>query len=106
MVDSVVLVHTNFCNMTLDTRYLLSALPGMLTLAAWQVTLWAYPYLHCKGNMKSLHACTLSESDITGMVGIGLFLCPLLSFVTVPASLGMMFSVWAKQYQESLPSDV
>ena len=92
--------------MTLTIRYLLSALPGTLTLTAWQVTLWVSPYLHCKGNIKSLHACTLSEIDVTEIVEIGLFLCPLLSFVTVPASLWMMFSVWSKRYRENLVSDV
>jgi hypothetical protein len=68
-------------------RYALAILPAAITVSAWQVANFLYAQGRCQGGLKGLSDCKLQGYDITGLMGIGLFWCHLLSWFTVPISI-------------------
>jgi len=81
--------------MSWSTRYALALIPTAITLGGWQLAVWAFGYLGCQGNIKELAPCHAGSFNLLPWLGIGLFWCPLLSFLTVPVSALFLIYVGA-----------
>jgi hypothetical protein len=77
-------------------RYMLALLPATVTLGGWLLAIWAYEYFDCQGNLKNLAPCSADTIELLPWLGIGLFWCQLLSYITVPVSAWLLFNVGAK----------
>jgi hypothetical protein len=74
-------------------RYGAAALPALVVLAWWQAAEWAYPHLGCQAGSKGIANCIVGTTDLTPLVGIGLFWGKLLIWVAVPLSLWLLVRV-------------
>ncbi len=77
--------------------YVAALLPALVTVGWWQWAVWAYDYYGCQGGLKNLQPCFAGGVSIIGKLGIGLFWCPILSWVCVPLSLYLLLAVWGRQ---------
>jgi hypothetical protein len=78
-------------------RYLLALLPAAVTLGGWQLALFGFYFFGCQGDIKHMKPCFAGGVGLLPFMGIGLFWFPLLSFMTVPASVGLLTSVAIQQ---------
>jgi hypothetical protein len=78
------------------TKYILAVLPASFAASGWQTAVWAYAYFECTGNLKNLQPCYAGMINILPALGFGLFWCQLLTWVTVPISLGLLIEVGAR----------
>ena len=77
-------------------RYVAAALPAVATLGSWQLAEWAYEHFGCRTISKGLVPCFAGATDITALVGIGLFWGKLLSWVAVPLSLWLLVRAYER----------
>ena len=76
-------------------RYALALLPAAITLGGWQLAIWSFGYFGCHGDIKHLATCHAGAFNLLPWLGLGLFWCPLLSFLTVPVSAWLLIYVGA-----------
>lgn len=74
-------------------------MPVVVTVGGWQLALWAYEHFGCQGGIKNLEPCFAGDVNILPLLGIGLFWCQILSWLTVPISAGLLAAVAAKHFK-------
>jgi hypothetical protein len=85
--------------MPLWGRYLLAAVPALLTVGGWQLAEWASDYCACGGDIKHPQPCFAAGIDIVPALGLGLFWCKILTSICVPLSAGLLVGVAARQVE-------
>ena len=75
---------------------MLALLPAAVTLGGWQLAVWAYDYFGCHGGLKNLAPCYAGAINLLPWLGLGLFWCQILCFITVPISALLLIQVGAK----------
>lgn len=77
-------------------KYVAALLPALVTVGWWQWAVWAFVHYGCIDTGKNLQPCFADGVNITGMIGLGLFWCQILSWVCVPLSLCLLFAVFIR----------
>ncbi|WP_417775912.1 hypothetical protein [Stutzerimonas xanthomarina] len=83
------------------TRYVLAALPAAYTLTGWQLGRLAMTRFNCLGGVKNLHDYSMSGTDITVLVGHGLFLMIPGIFVAAPLSTFLLLDTLCRHASTS-----
>lgn len=76
------------------TKYVLAILPVAITVLGWILARSAYTYFECTGSLKYMRPCDIGSFNLLPLLGLGLFWCPALLWITTPISFSLLIKVW------------
>lgn len=103
MILPPVLLSSRRLTLAWPLRYLLSALPAAYTWIGSQIGMLAATRFDCLGGMKNLHGCSAGGTDMTALIGHGLFLMIPGVFVAAPLSMFLLLDTLCRHIGERRP---
>jgi len=78
-------------------RYSLAVLPALLTLAFWQLGVWAFDFFGCKDSGKFIEPCDAYGYNIQGWLGMSMFWGQLAFYASLPICSWLLIKALARR---------